>query len=272
MIKEYDADAAFTEVINRPFKPTTGGSPRLRVRRYSAIDLLEALGASRVGKGAWLELTNIRGEKSFFEMARMRALRPRIVVGVDGDKNLFRATDLYHTNRRYSWLEAEASQVTMARPLGAFVYFSGEEPAAAESLPLFGRYALTVDSFRLHAEDPRAPLADIPAIARVALLETHQCVSCHRVRDVGGQASHLRARDGAVVGGHALPLERYPAVVWKRFVFEQRAVAALVGANSVEFSPADARALYEFIVEERTRRGGEPWNRPERDRGPSTKH
>ncbi len=154
----------------------------------------------------------------------------------------------------------------------AYLVKAFPEPAAAESLLLFGRYALTVYSFRLHAEDPRAPLADIPAIARVALLETHQCVSCHRVRDVGGQASHLRARDGAVVGAHALPLERYPAVVWKRFVFEQRAVAALVGANSVEFSPADARALYEFIVEERTRRGVEPWNRPERDRGPSTKH
>jgi hypothetical protein len=68
------------------------------------------------------------------------------------------------------------------------------------------------------------------------------------------------------MGGHALPLERYPAVVWKRFVFEQRQVAEEVGANVVDFDPIVAKAFYDFVVEERERRSLEPWDHPERDR------
>jgi hypothetical protein len=73
------------------------------------------------------------------------------------------------------------------------------------------------------------------------------------------------------MGGHALPLERYPEVVWKRFVFEQRDVAAEVGADVVVFSPDEARALYQMVVEEREQRQIEPWLRPDRERlGPSS--
>ncbi len=68
------------------------------------------------------------------------------------------------------------------------------------------------------------------------------------------------------MGGHALPLERYPAVVWKRFVYDQRRVAEEVGANAVDLAPPVARALYDFVVAERNRRRLEPWNRPDRER------
>lgn len=76
----------------------------------------------------------------------------------------------------------------------------------------------------------------------------------------------IRARDAKAMGGHALPLERYPAVVWKRFVFEQEAVADGVGANVVDFTPEEAKALYEMVVAERERRGVTPWRRLEQDR------
>lgn len=274
LVREYDADARFTEVVNRLFVRAPGAPPRLRFGRYAAIELtalLDALAkdpasAGALGHGDWLELTNARGEKAFFPVERLAALGARVVVGVDGERNLFRATDVYHTRRRYSWRDAEAKRVDMARPLGAFLFFPDEEPSPEESLPLFGRYALTVDSFRRVPRDPRSVYADLPEAGRRVLTERHHCVSCHRFREVGGRAFHIRARDGAAMGGHALPLERYPAAVFERFVFEQAAVAEEVGANAVEFTPQEARALYDMVVAERARRGVQPWTRPERGR------
>lgn len=262
-------DADFTAVANRLFPAASPENPRLRFREYQSIDLLallDALGGFEVGTGDFLVLRNVRGEEVIFPMERIRALRPRVVVGADGERNLFRATDLYHTRRRYSWTDAEARRIDMARPLGAFLFFPDEEPSREESLPLFARYGLTTDSFRRVAADPRDALADLPELGRRTLLRTHQCLACHSLRGVGGSAFHLRARDGAAIGGHALPLERYPAVVWKRFVFEQAAVAEEVGANRVDFAPDEAQALYRMIVQERTRRSVTPWQRPERDR------
>lgn len=269
LVETRAVDDHFTAVVNRPFPAPPGAPFRLRFRTHQSIDLerlLEAMGPDEVGRGDFLVLTNVRGEKAFFPMARLRALSARIVVGVDGERNLFRATDLYHTVRRYTWVDVHPERVDMARPLGAFLFFPGEEPSRTESLPLFGRYALTTDSFELVDGDPRAALSDLPDAGRKIVLEGRQCVSCHRVRGVGGRAFHIRARDAKKMGGHALPLERYPEVVWRRFVFEQEAVAAEIGANVVDFTPEEARALYDMIVAERERRGVTPWHRPERDR------
>ena len=269
LVEIHAVDDRFTEVVNRPFPAPVGSPFRLRFGTYRSIDLvklLDAMGPDEVGRGDFLIVTNVRGEKAFFPMARIRALRPRLVIGVDDERNLFRATDLYHTVRRYSWLDVHPERVDMARPLGAFLYFPNEEPSRRESLPLFGRYSLSSGAFRLVDGDPRAVLADLPEAGRRALVESLQCVSCHRVRGVGGRAFHLRARDAQAMGGHALPLERYPEVVWRRFVFEQKAVAAEIGANAVDFKQGEAKALYEMIVAERERRGVEAWDRPERDR------
>jgi len=274
LVRELDVDERFTEIVNRPFVRPPGTPPRLRFGRYAAIELsalLEAMSqdattAGALGRGDWLEITNVRGEKAFFPVARLEALGAHIVVGVDGERNLFRATDVYHTRRRYSWTDAEARRVDMARPLGGFLFFPGEEPGRDEAMPLFGRYGLTLDSFRRVRGDPRAVYADLPPRGREILTEQHHCVSCHRFREVGGRALHIRARDGEPMGGHALPLERYPAAVFKRFVFEQDAVAEEVGANAVRFTPEEAQALYQMVVDERERRGVTPWSRPERDR------
>lgn len=269
LIETHAADDHFTQVVNRPFPAPAGAPFRLRFRDYQSIDLvklLEVMGPGEVGRGDFLVLTNVRGEKAFFPMSRLRSLSARIVVGVDGERNLFRATDLYHAVRRYTWVDVHPERVDMARPLGAFLYFPDQEPSRTESLPLFGRYALTTRSFELVDSDPRSALSDLPIEGRKVLLEGRQCVTCHRVREVGGRAFHIRARDAKKMGGHALPLERYPEVVWRRFVFEQEAVAAEIGANVVDFTPGEAKALYEMIVEERERRGVKPWHRPERDR------
>lgn len=269
LVREYDSDDRFIEANNRPFRTRPGAPIRVRTSRYKAIDLvalLDAMDPAVLGRGEWLEISNARGEKAFFEMDRIRELAPRVVIGLGDEQNLFKATDLYHTKRRYSWVDASPSRVDMARPLGAFLYFPDEEPPNSESNRLIGRYSLTSDSFRLRATDPLAPLADLPPLVADALVSEHTCISCHRFREVGGRAFHIRARDGQAMGGHALPLERYPAVVWKRFVFEQQQVAEEVGANVVDFDPLMGKALYDFVVEERERRSLNPWNHPERDR------
>jgi len=106
-------------------------------------------------------------------------------VGPDGERNLFKATDLYRTSRRDWWLEDEAERIDRARPLGAFLFFPGEEPTAREAMPLFGCHSLTSSSFRLYAKGLREVFAELPDLARGVLTEQHQYVSCHCFRIVG---------------------------------------------------------------------------------------
>ena len=53
----------------------------------------------------------------------------------------------------------------MARPLGAFLFFPGEELTDREAMSLFGRYALTSSAFCLYAKDPREVFAELPYLA-----------------------------------------------------------------------------------------------------------
>lgn len=271
LVEIHAVDDRFLEVLNRPFGLGPGRERKLHPKRYAAIELgslLDALGPAAIGAGDHLVVTNVRREKSYLSMADVRRLGPRVVIGLDEERNLFRVTDLYHTRRRYTWRNAEAERVDMARPLGAFLFFPEEEPPRSKSSSLFGRYALTLDAFERRADDPRAVFGDLPPIARETLVERHHCISCHRVRGEGGRAFHIRASDGSPMGGHALPLTRYPAAVWKRFVFEQEAVAEEIGADVVVFRPGEARALYDWVVAERERTGARAWSNPERDRRP----
>jgi len=108
---------------------------------YQSIDLirlLDALGPAEIGEENWLKIRNARNEWAVFSLDRLRELSPRIVVGLDGESNLFRATDLYHTRRRYSWVDVEAKRIDMARPLGAFLYFPGGDPARTKAAELSG--------------------------------------------------------------------------------------------------------------------------------------
>ncbi|HIF93390.1 MAG: hypothetical protein ABGX04_16625 [Myxococcales bacterium] len=61
------------------------------------------------------------------------------------------------------------------------------------------------------------------------------CLGCHQFRGVDGRALYLRAKDGERMGGHALRLERYAAIVWKRFIFDRFEAAQEVGESSIGF-------------------------------------
>ena len=140
----------------------------------------------------------------------------------------------------------------LARPLGAFVHFRETPPRGWEA-SVAGRFALTSEGFQLSAEDPWQVLRDLPEPMEAAMTQSEGCASCHSFRGAGGRAGHLLARDGALVGGHGLPLESYAPEVWRRFVFEQADVAAELGAPPVEFNPEHAQAFYDLIVGERGR-------------------
>jgi acetyl esterase/lipase len=257
-VRSFPADERFLRVANLLFQGPDAGAGRLvRARRYSAVDLFEWLGAQgpeRAGSGPFLTLTNSRGEQAVFRVAEIRPLAPRVVVGIDEERNPFRIVDLYHTLRQYSWRGDGPRFQTMARPLGGFLLFPGEEPAALGSR-VFGRYALTPESFRLGAADPWAAVRDLPDDLSPAVTRELACVACHQLRGAGSRAGHLRASDAALVGGFGLALEDYPAEVWRRYVFEQKRVAAEIGATPVRLEGAFAQRLYDLVVSEREARG-----------------
>jgi hypothetical protein len=225
----------------------------VRAKRYQAVDLfdwLEALGPERAGRGGFLTLSNARGEQAAFRLAEIRPLAPRLVIGIDDERNLFRIVDLYHTLREYSWRGEGPRFLSMARPLGGFLLFPAEEPRALGSR-VFGRYALTPESFRLGETDPWQAVRDLPDGLDATLTRDLACVACHQLRGAGGRAGHLRARDAAPVGGFGLALEAYPAEVWRRYVFDQKRVAAEIGADPVPLEGDLAQRLYDLVVRER---------------------
>jgi arylformamidase len=251
-VETHDADERFLAVLNLMFaKP---GRPRpLRPERFQAVDLLawlDARGPARVGRGRWLRLTNARGEQLVFDEDAIRPYRPVVVIGLDGERKLFSLTDVYHTRLRYTWTGDAPETWLLARPLGAFLYFM--EPPPPELDPRgIGRFALLPGGFARSETDPWAPLRTLPPRERELLTSGLQCVSCHSFRGVGARAGHIRARDGQLVGGFALALEAYPPEVWRRYCFEQEAVAAEIGASPIPFDAPTARALYQLVESSR---------------------
>jgi acetyl esterase/lipase len=254
LVESHAADAAFRAWLRRLFASGRARVGRVSAQRFDAIDLyawLAHLGPERAGSGRWLVLTNARRERAVLDLDALRPYRPVVVVGIDGERNLFEVVDLYHTLRRYTWKDHEPERWLLARTLGAFIHFLEAPPPELLGSP-FGRFALTVESFRRSAEDPLAPLRrDLSSEMQEFLIRGKACVSCHGFRGVGARAGHLRARDGDLVGGFALALEEYPPEVWRRYVFEQLDVAAEIGATAVVLDPAMQKRLYETVVRER---------------------
>jgi hypothetical protein len=242
----HDASPHFLRDLNLLFTGS-GGPPRLRPARYHALDLFDWLARheEQVGRGGYLVLTNARGEQGFFELEALRRYRPRIVIGADEERELFRLVDFYHTDRRTTWQQPEPERWILARPVGAFLHFAEPAPPEIDARAI-GRFALTPESFALVPDDPLASLRALAPIEQRILTEEFHCVSCHQFRGAGARAAHLRARDGAPVGVYGLPLEGYPPQVWRRYCFEQEAVAAEIGASPVPLG-AHAQTLFELV-------------------------
>jgi len=252
-VERHPADERFLHTLNLLFaKP---GRPQpLRPSHYHAIDLIAFVlqrSQQRGEGGDFVTVTNVRGEQMVWKLSELRPYGPRIVIGLDDERELFRLTDTYHTLRRYTWKDAEPRIWVLARPLGAFVHFASEPPARLEP-KLFARFGLLPESLSRSESDPLAPLRTLPEPARSLVIDELRCTSCHQLRGVGARAAHLRATDGQKVGGFALPLEEYPPAVWRRYCFEQARVAAEIGASVVALGDR-AQLLFDLVEAERVR-------------------
>lgn len=253
-IERHRADERFRSAASSIFAGLDHKRKNFEADEFDAIaleDLLEALGSARAGNGPWLTLTNVQGERLYFRIEDLRPYRPVIVIGIDDEKNLFRHIDIHRAQREYSWRDDLPRPPYLARPMGAFLYFL-EAPTSPPLPRITADFSLTLDGFQRSEEDPLAALRDLaPDLLRVMTFE-NACVSCHSFRGVGARSGHLRARDGELQGGFALPLESYPPEVWKRFVFEQEQAAAMIGATPNPVRPEVAPALHELIAAERS--------------------
>jgi hypothetical protein len=252
-IERHPEERRLTATVRAFFESGGGRGVPIAVPQYDAIDLfalLDAMGSERVGSGRWLVLTNLRNERAVLDLEALRPYEPRVVIGLDGEKNLFRVVDLYQTQRRYSWRESKPDPWILTRSAGAFLYFALPPPTSVVS-NTSGLFGLTLESFQLTDSDPLAALSDLEDADRNFLVREKACVSCHQFRGVGARAGHIRASDGELVGGFALPLEEYPPEVWRRYCFEQTEVAAELGVRKVGLSPEWQQRLFELVVRER---------------------
>jgi acetyl esterase/lipase len=253
LIEHHPEDPRLTAEVRAFFASGGGRGIPIAIPRYDAIDLfalLDAMGSERVGSGRWLVLTNLRGERAALDLEALRPYEPRVVIGLDGERNLFRVVDFYQTRRRYTWRESKPEPWILARALGAFIYFALPPPAGVAP-HASGLYGLTPESFQRSDSDPLGVLSELEESDRNFLVREKACVSCHQFRGVGARAGHIRASDGVLVGGFALPLEEYPPEAWRRYCFEQTAVAAELGASDVELSTEWQQRLFELVVRER---------------------
>jgi len=252
-VHSHAADERFVASAGRIYRGLRHKRITFRPERFSAIDLfelLEALGPERVGSGAWLVTTNAQQEQGFFRLEELRPYQPVVVIGIDGERNLFRNVDITQRLREYSWREELPPPRVSARPMGGFLYLL-EPPASQALAPLTTSFSLEPSGFQLTDADPVGPLRTLAPELFAVLAEGRGCVQCHSLRGVGPRAGHLRAVDGALQGGFALPLEDYPPEVWRRFVFEPRAAAALLGGGHEALSSSVASALFELVESER---------------------
>lgn len=253
-VRSYDVAARLRAALERIYEDATFELGAYPLRRYHAIDLLaylDRLPPERVGRGDYLTVTNVRGERLYFSRREIAPYRPVLVIGLDDERNLFRLNVFYRNRLEYSWRPDQPP--IMARPAGAFIHFLDEPPPALRP-GTRGGFGLTVDSFRLAQTDPFAILADLPHDVRDILVRRNACLSCHSFRGVGARTGHIEAATGKLRGGFALPLEAYPPEPWRRFVFDQAASARLIGVRPNPIEGPGAQELYELVVAERARR------------------
>jgi acetyl esterase/lipase len=223
------------------------------LEKFSAVDLFAYVDAQpeKFGRGNYLTITNFRGEKIFWDRREMARYKPMVVVGLDGERNLFRLGVFYQAQREYSWRDTPRPPI-MARPIGGFIHFMEEPPEdIARQGPFYG---LTETSFKLTEDDPLAPLRGLPKEILATLTTRNGCVYCHSLRGAGAESRHYGALDAKPHGGVALALESYPDAVWRRFVFNPNEAAKLIGASPNPVAEESRQALYDLVAAARRAR------------------
>jgi len=254
LVRSYPIDLRFLDPVVAHYGPLRHELLQWPLEKFHAIDLfgyLDALPPERVGKGDYLVLTNLRNEKQIWRKQDIAPYNPVIVIGIDDERNLFEMGGFYRMQQEYSW-KPGPQPPTMARPVGAFIYFL--KPPPPELNPQSWHFALTPDSFRLVEENPLAPLKNAPTTIREVLTYRNGCVYCHGFRGIGSRSNHVLAESGGAEGGFALSLEDYPADVFKAFLYDQAAVAEKMGATPNIVEESERPALHNLVAGEREKK------------------
>jgi len=246
IVRKYPTDQRFYQAL---LNVMSGEREQLNgwpLQRYFAIDLsdyLDALVKEGADEGAWVVITNVNGERIVWRRSEILRYGPRIVIGLDGERNLFRLASFYRMRVEYSW-KAGPPPPLMVRPLGAFIYFAEDRPERLRETIA----GVAPAGIELAAADPLAALNSVPSNLRAVLTDRHNCVSCHDFRGTGARAHHLTAVGAREHGGYALPLASYPEPVLRRFLFDQEALARDFGITANVLARRDAEALYDLLT------------------------
>jgi hypothetical protein len=220
-----------------------------KLKEYRAIPLakyLESRGAA-IGTGDHLVVTNLRGERLYLTRQDVTRYAPEIVIGIDGEANLYRIATTYRLEREYSW-RTSPKPPAMIRPVGPFLFFRDGVPPELDDTTTAG-FCLEPDSFRFQTTDALAPVRGAPADVLQAFTGVDGCLKCHSFRGTGARSHHLRASDGRAHGGFALPLEEYPPPVLHAFLFDQERVSMGFGVTPLTIEPTTAAALEKLVRE-----------------------
>jgi len=247
LVRTYPIDARFAQMLLFIYRDRKEELLQWPLKQFYAVDLfayLNALPKERIGAGDFIVLTNIHGERQVWRREEIERYQPAIVIGIDDEKNLFRFSTFYRMHHEYSW-QPGSPPPPLVMPLGAFIYFLKEPPQelAAQSW----HFGLTGDSFRRFKDDPLKAIRDVPQDVEQALTFRNGCVYCHTFRGVGSRSHHVHALTGQAQGGFALPLESYPAQVWREFMFNQTAVAKKMGATPNIVQENARQALFDLV-------------------------
>ena len=254
MVRTYPVDDRFRSMLAGVFEKQLYELNPWPGQTYQAVDALDWLAtrpATEVGTGDHLVVTNLRGESLYFDRADLEAHRPRIVVGLDDERNLYRVFADYRMKRRYSWLPEADEPPVLIRPIGAFLYFGGDAPERLQN-GSFIPFGLTPASFRWRKEDSLTPIDDLPAALRTTLTG---CLSCHSFRGAGARSHHVSAESAQATGAWALSLEEYPPEVLRDFLLDQDRVAEMFGVKPLRVERPVADDLLALVRKERARAG-----------------
>jgi acetyl esterase/lipase len=258
LVRSYDVDERFLRMLRFVYRNRTEELSQWPLKQFHAIGLLaylDARGREQVGEGDYLVLSNVRGEKQVWHRNEIESYEPVIVVGLDDERNLFRLSTFYLMHREYSW-KAGPPTPLLALTTGAFIHFLKEPPRELQAQSW--HYGLTESGFRRMKDDPLKAIRDLPKEVQEALTYRNGCVYCHEFRGAGARSHHVQGLTGKVHGGFALPLESYPAEVWKAFIFDQERVAREMGAVPNTLQEKVKTVLFELVNQSRAARGAKP--------------
>jgi arylformamidase len=255
-IRSYPIDQRFTKMLEFIYRDRKEELQEWPLRQFHAIDLVAYLNAApkaQIGEGDHIALTNVRGERQVWQRAEIERYKPVIVVGVDDERNLFRFGTLYRMFHEYSW-KPGGPPPPLTMTLGAFIYFLETPPRELSAQSW--HFGLTENSFHRVKDDPLRAIRDLPQDVHEAMTFRNGCVYCHSFRGTGARSHHVHALTGKPQGGFALPLEQYPAEVWKNFMFNQVEVARKMGATPNIVRESARQQVFELVNRERQRPAG----------------